>query len=220
MQYRTIKLLLVGLLLMLTAFPGLVSAQEGFDEMIPPDLDQQPCAVQFKTEDLTGNRSNGIPNNTLQVAVWYDGHVTEEQELYIEIANAQGITGWIVVGGQNDRVGFINNFSNQITTREYEMGECTLTGKVMVKGVIPNGVIDGMAFGLLHKNAKGQYRLYQSHSTNLKMTNDYVGMWPLGFNDATFAGRVPQVTTGFGREVARTLVTSAKYLDDGVYVLP
>lgn len=175
--------------------------------------------VSFVSTDLTSNRASGLPNNRAQIVIWYDGNVVNKPAVKIQYADPSGATGSIVVGGVTDPGGLIDRFSTQVETREYALGNCTITGLVNVGGVTPDGVIDGMAIGIYTKNGAGQYDLWQSWSGPLPTNSHYVGGWPAGVTDAWFAARTPQLSNNFSRQQARTIITSAKYLTNGVHNL-
>ncbi|MFN8490827.1 MAG: hypothetical protein U0350_24760 [Caldilineaceae bacterium] len=171
------------------------------------------CKVAFISQNLTSNRSSGLPNNRLQATLWYDGDPSANPTVGVEYTDGS-VTGWLLIGGTNPG-GKIDNFGVRINTREYDLGGCELTGNLRIAGTIPNGVIDGVAIGLYHKNAQGRYRLLRSQSNNLNTMSDFVGAWPIGYGDAWMATQMPQVTDPFAFLQARTMITGAKYLPDG-----
>lgn len=178
-----------------------------------------PSCVTFVSTNFTSNRGSGLPNNRAQIVIWYDGNVVNQPAVKIQYADPTGATGSIVIGGPTDPGGLIDRFSTQVETREYNLGNCTITGLVSVGGVTPDGVIDGMAIGIYTKNGAGQYDLWQSWSGPLPTNSHYVGGWPAGITNAWFGARTPQLSNNFSRQQARTIITSAKYLTNGVHNL-
>jgi uncharacterized repeat protein (TIGR01451 family) len=179
------------------------------------------CGLTHVTNNLQSNRGSGLPTNTLQVAAWYDGTINPSTppRLRIEyIDPATRAIGWITIG-QGFVGGPIDPFGAQIETRQYNLGSCQLTGVVDVRGNVANGMVDGLAFGLYTKNAGGQYKLCQSRAATLNSTSDFVGGWPLGLDDGTFAARATDVTDWFARQQGMTTIMSAQYAQDGRYNL-
>jgi hypothetical protein len=179
-----------------------------------PVPDRTDCDVEYLGGDLTGNRYNGLPPRHLQVVVFYDGH-DSSPELQIGLTGGGSIT----VGGESAG-GPIEPFGRVIETREYELYDCRPDGRFEISGVDPNGVIDGLAFGVLWTDDAGRYTMLKSNGPGPSSGGAaFVGMWPLGFGNDDFAARTAAITTGFGRESARTIITGAALLDDGELVI-
>jgi len=174
------------------------------------------CGVRYLTQNLTSNRYSGLAKNRLQAVAWYDGSSNANPTLRLEyIDPANRAKGWITVGGNSDPGGKIDRFNTQIESREYDLGSCVLTGITEVNGVINDGVVDGLAFGLYSKNNSGKYGLCQSWSNSLNRKSDYIGGWPLGFSSSTFSARTSQISNGIAREQALMAITGAKLLGNG-----
>lgn len=95
-------------------------------------------------EDLTSDRRNMLPNDTLQVVAFYDGKNDAVTALGIEVEiqnNGEPIIDWMWIDG-------LRPASDVIETREYSMAGAFPTGRFAMEGVSPNGTIDGVAFGL------------------------------------------------------------------------
>lgn len=211
MFIRQVKMILLASLLLVTSHALTVQAAD-------VKATAPACEVSFKSEDLSSNRYSALTPGTLQAVVWYDGAVDQNNPPILQIQYTDGLaTDWITIGGPKDPGGTIEKFDTQVETREYNLGKCELTGVIKVDGVTPDGMVDGMAFGLYVKDIQGHYRLLQSHSHDYNVTSDYVGAWPLGFNDATFMTRTPQITDGIARGQAKMTIISAKYLEPGLY---
>lgn len=164
----------------------------------------------FKTENLTSNRYSGLPVNTLQVVAFYDGKGTAA--VNIEYKDSAGATGWITVKG-------IPKFDTKIVTQEFSTGGVTLTGNFTVEGVTADGVVDGLAFGLLWRDSRGAYHILRSNSSASASAACFVSAWPLGMNSDTFYIRAPQVTDPFARETALAVISGAKLIANGAHSL-
>ena len=80
----------------------------------------------YLTDDLTAN-SSGMPDDTLQVVLFYDGSAPANVELRIQYIDNQNSTCWFTV--QN-----LDLFFNEINTREYDLNGAQLTGNFEVFG--------------------------------------------------------------------------------------
>ncbi|MEW6736022.1 MAG: hypothetical protein AB1489_32305 [Acidobacteriota bacterium] len=171
------------------------------------------CGICFITENLQSNRFDGMAAGTLQVVILYDGATTNTPLLRIHLNNGSSIT----IGGSNPG-GAIDKFTQQIETRQYSIGSLQPTGAFTISGMVGDGVIDGLAFGVFWKDSSGYYHVLKSNS-NLSVTGaTFVSAWPIGMDTATFNARVPQVTDGFAREQAFMTITGAKLLpNNGTY---
>ncbi|MCX4244787.1 hypothetical protein [Paraliomyxa miuraensis] len=158
-------------------------------------------------DDLTSNRFSGLPANRLQIVLFYDGQ--GEATFGFEYKDPSGTVGWINIPG-------IPTF-NRIITKEYDLRGCTLTGNFVVEGAVPNGVVDGLAFGLLWRDDQQGYHILRSNAPHTVTTAPFVSAWPLGMNHSTFASRAPQLTDWCARETAFAVVSGAKLLPSGKY---
>ena len=125
-----------------------------------------------------------------------------------ETIDSAGNLSWTTLKG-------IVKFDTKITTAEYSIEGCSLTGNFVVEGVTADGVVDGLAFGLMWKDARGCYHILRSNSSALLTSATFVSAWPLGMDNSTFAGRVPQVTDGYARGTAFAVISGAKLLANG-----
>ena len=184
------------------ALPGAPAAEASIAEA---------CRVAHTGNDFASNRFNGIPNGTLQATVWYDGNVGAPS-LKLQLKAPSGAMGFITIGA-NFPGGSIEPFTT-IETRQYSIGECRLTGLVEVAGVVPNGAIDGIAFGLMAKYSDGTFRVVKSVGKP-SGSADFVGSWPISVNTQTFQQRATELTNGFAQEQGWMMLYGAQYLGNG-----
>lgn len=212
MTMRSIQRMTIVLLLCASALAAAtVSARPASAAIADHGRDARPssCDVEYLGSDLTGNRHNALPAGRLQVVLFYDGSDDGSPTLNIQLNDGSSID----VGGRNPG-GHIEPFGREIATREYDVGGCAPTGEFRVSGVVPNGVIDGLAFGLLWRDADGRYTMLKSPA-GADTGAMFVGMWPLGFNNDQFEARTSTITTGFGRSSARAIITGAALAPNG-----
>ena len=183
----------------------------GLAAMLLPAGQAMACnAPVYLTDDLTPNVSNSIPADTLQVVLFYDGAAPANVELRAQYIDNTSTTCWMTI--QN-----LDAFTTEINTREYDLNGAQLTGNFEVVGATTNGVIDGLAFGLFWKDSGLKYHIVKSNQTGGTTQADFVGMWPLMMNDATFAARTPQITDGDARWQARKTIGGAALVGNGYY---
>lgn len=183
------------------------------DDPDSPDLVQERvdrCQARFTSQDLSGNRGGAIARNTLQVVMFYDGEPHRQVEVRLGLSDG----GWIAIGG-DAQGGPIAEFNTRIETRQYDITDCALTGEYEVQGVTPNGVVDGIAIGVLWRDTAGRFTMWKSSRPHAVDRADYVGLWPLGFGNPTFADRTAQITDSFGREAAIAIIVGAQLVGDG-----
>ena len=167
-------------------------------------------APTFVTDNLSSNRFSRLAAGRLQITLFYDGR--DEAGFGFEYQESNGTRGWITISG-------IPSFDH-IITKEYDLHDCTLTGNFVVEGVAPNGVVDGLAFGLFWRDQKQSYHILRSNSSHSTRTASFVGAWPLGMNHKIFATRAPQVKDWCARGTAFATICGAKLLPNGKYHLP
>ncbi len=167
----------------------------------------------YLTDDLTSNRSGALPRETLQVVAFYDGDQPGGVELRFETIDIQGQVCW-------ETIDQLDVFTNSIASREYDLNGVKLTGNFEVVGVVPNGTVDGLAFGLYWKDSADNYHILKSNQASPIGISDFVGGWPVAMGEGTFAARTPQITDGNARAQARATIHGAAMLPDGVYTIP
>lgn len=167
-------------------------------------------APVYKSADLSSNRSSALKTSTLQVICFYDGQGTTA--LSFETIDSAGNLAWTTIKD-------IPNFGTQIITAEYSIEGCSPTGNFVVEGVVANGVVDGLAFGLFWRDARNSYHILRSDSKQTGTVANFVSAWPLGMNNTVFAPRVPQVTDGYARETALAVISGARLLPNGKHSL-
>ncbi len=168
------------------------------------------CDWEYEGENLVGNRGSGLPVETLQVVLFHDGVGSPSLEIGLE-------GGTSITIGDGAPGGEILDFGQGIETRQYRLYNCVPDGTFAVSGHEPNGVVDGLGYGLLWRDENGTYEMIKSEAPQSPESASFVGMWPLGMNDATFAERTPQITDSFGRESAQAILFGAELVPNGNY---
>jgi hypothetical protein len=170
------------------------------------------AAPTLQNVTLSSNRGNALPAGTLQVICFYDGN--DACAFGFEYKDIDGTTGYIWLKG-------IKQFDTEIRTAQLSLNGSTLTGRFSVSGVRANGVVDGLAFGLFWRDARGGFHILRSNSEAPSTGAAFVGAWPLGgWSADRFMQKVTAGTDGFARETALAVICGAKLLPDGDYVIP
>jgi hypothetical protein len=175
------------------------------------------CTVSYISNNFTSNRGYAMPNNRLQVAIWYDGTYNPDLTVKVQYHDSAGNTGLITIGG-TAAGGVLQPYGIKINTREYDLGGCEVSGIIGVSGVLPNGVIDGVAAGMYHRNASGRHQLLQSKGLVTNTASDFVGAWPIQLDDNNFRTWTPDIgpsTFEVARFQARMAIVGAQYVQDG-----
>lgn len=172
--------------------------------------------------NYTPERNGMLPTDRLQVVAHYDGSGTAAR-LDIKLRNPvtnQCCTLSVRLPGQ---------WAVQAT--EYEMNGFEPTGEFTVSGAIPNGSVDGVAFGLYMHTLAGERWIIKSKSPGLAVTTpNFVGSWPTAWDQATWDAMLP-AGLGFpyapnsyeayvARRQAQSTLSGAQLLPNGTHTVP
>jgi len=157
----------------------------------------------FVGNDFVYNRFDAMPAEEINIAAYYDGSGNAELGIKVDCA---GTAEWIMVGPLTAGV---------IETVAYDLNGCTVDGRAGVRDVVPNGVVDGIAFGVFWKDANGDSHIHKS--TGDMGGQAVMGIWPLGFasDSAWISGAAPNIVNG--TEIVRSLIPGSVLMDNGVY---
>ena len=163
-------------------------------------------------EDLIANRYTSLPLQRLQVVAFYDGAASPTTTLAFELAGGEPRrVEWITLQG-------LRKFVERIETREYQLAPgWSPTGRATIRGVVPDGVLDGVAYGLSWRDDAGAFHVVRSRDAQGSPSPNSVCAWPLALPQDKLEARTPQITDSFGRDAARLAICGAQVLPDGVY---
>lgn len=187
------------------------------EEPQQPKQTQQtnPFPVQseyFVKNQLTYLRGYSIPKNTLQMAVFYDGSNHAELEFEVVPSYSQGSSKWIKIEG-------IPAYDNIATFQFDFRGEYVPTGCLRINKMTPNGVIDGVALGMIFRDHKGEFSLIKSRNPNSGQLT-FVGMWPAGMNDKTLSQRLRKAKSHSAIAQVKVMLFGSEYMGIGDHCLP
>ena len=166
------------------------------------------AAPTFRGTDFDSNRFGAIPPDTLYVAVFYDG--AGSARVGIEVMCSTG-PQWI-------RSRPITGFSiDGVATASYDLDGCEPSGRVEIRNVVPNGVVDGLAMGMAWVDGADDWHILKTNGS--RSGQHIVGLWPLGggSSDTWLAANSPGITNPSGQELLRTIMPGAVLLDNGIY---
>ena len=157
-------------------------------------------APTYLSDDLSSNRFSRLPANRLQLVLFYDGR--GEATFGFEYKDPSGTVGWINVPG-------VPPF-DRIMTKEYDLRGCTLTGNFVVEGVVPNGVVDGLAFGLMWCDGDQHYHILRSNAPQPIKTTVRVSALPSNITSSGERTRSKKRGCSLPRSAPTTITRSAR----------
>lgn len=189
-------------------------------------LSDPSCLGSSSCVDLmncfTPDRSGALPADTLQVVAFYDGDGVASLDIHL-IDPITGDCCVLTVGG------LVNTI---ISTDEYYTYGYVPTGVFDISGVVPNGSVDGVAFGLYWRDTAGVRWLLRSRTIGGAASGpNFVGGWPLALDETNWDGRMPQLAfpnacysssydAFVARRQAQMTVSGAQLLGNGTWNIP
>jgi hypothetical protein len=164
---------------------------------------------------FTDDRFGAFPVDTLQIVAVYDGLGTADLRLHLQHPAT----------GQCCTIDVLGIGSATITTVEYTLNGYEPIGMFEISNVQPNGVIDGVAFGLYGRRANGERYVFRSSDlASGAVTPNFVGGWPVAWTQADWDAKLTLPNTNFDEFVARRqaqiTLSGAQFLGDGVWEKP
>ena len=169
--------------------------------------------VTFVGHDLRSVRHQQVPDSLVQIAVFYDGRDDGNTRVMLELENtAQGTRAWLPLGP-------LPKFTRQINTWEFRLKpDSRFTGQLRVENTINDGVVDGVAVGILTPTADGQFGFKRTQSAVNLSTPNTVCAWPLKLLDLEIPALTPQIRDHSVETISRILC-GAQLVPDGTYQL-
>lgn len=166
------------------------------------------------SRNLSSDFRGWMPADRAQLVAFYDGDARARPTLRLQCRNGRS-TFWFGVSAlpRSSQTG-----AGTIETREFAMNGCVPTGRVSLSGIIPDGVIDGVAFALRFKDPQGRAHIIRSEAADATRPVT-VGLWPLAMTPEQFAAQTSHITDPRARQQARVLLFGAQYLGNGVHDL-
>lgn len=164
---------------------------------------------------FTDDRSSAFPVDTLQIVAVYDGLGTAD--LHIKVQHP--------VTGHCCDIDVLGISVSTITAVEYALNGYEPVGQFTISNVQPDGVIDGVAFGLYGRRGNGERFIFRSSDlASGAGTPNFVGGWPVAWSQADWDSKLTLPNTNYDEFVARRqaqiTLSGAQFLDNGVYSKP
>lgn len=170
------------------------------------DVNAEPA----KSSPLTSNRYSALAPGTAQVVVFYDGNDSENLIVELEYLRPNGTVGVLAHT-------HLAPFNRSIAMEQWNMFGSKFTGKISVRGTVPNGVIDGVAVGVFFKDHSRAHHVYKTAPLP-NPTATFFGMWPLGMPIEEFSHKT-QVTDPFILQQGYATLSGAALVGDGTFVM-
>jgi beta-lactamase regulating signal transducer with metallopeptidase domain len=162
-------------------------------------------------QDLPSIRNQNPPTEEVHLAVFYDGVDYGQAHVRLKIIN-QDQQAWVSIGPLQKFNQFIHTWHLQLTPGSY------FNGEYEVIGVEPDGMVDGVAVGLISSSAEGELIALQSKGAPQGQVPNFICSWPLGLYDEEFIAVLPQLTAD-NPDSVRRLLCGAQLVGNGVHQL-
>lgn len=175
-----------------------------------------PCS--FANAPFTSDRFGALLPDRMQLVAHYDG---------------SGVNAYLTMEMRNPQTGHCCTLrvrmlpQSQILAQEFVLGGYEPTGEFTVSGAVPNGAVDGIAFGLYVRDVSGNRWMLKSHANGLASADpNFAGGWPMAWGEATWDSMLPAglggtgVTGFFARRQAQATLAGAQLLPNGTYIVP
>ena len=92
------------------------------------------------------------------------------------------------------------------------------TGEYEVTGVVPDGVVDGVAIGMIGMDFDGNLNILKSEGEIQNETPNFVCSWPLGLYDDELVPSLPQLSSD-NPDSVRRLLCGSQLVGNGSHLL-
>lgn len=182
----------------------------------PSCINTPPCVILLPNT-FTPDRFGNLPIDRMQVVAMYDG--TGDATLEINLWNPDTRECcWLEIFPINNK---------DIVAQEYDMVGFEPTGRFRISGVTPDGVIDGVAFGIYMHDASGDRWHFRSAAPGQgSAIPNFVGGWPIAWSEAGWDARLPSWMAGgdfdhfVSRRQAQVALSGAQLLHNGEWGVP
>ncbi|MEN7341966.1 MAG: M56 family metallopeptidase [Pseudomonadota bacterium] len=138
----------------------------------PADSILTPSPVRV----MTSMRYDGPPAGTVQIVLFYDGAVSEKSYFDIEIVSTETGAGFWA------RTSELPKFDTEVPMWELSVAKgYRPSGRVRVGGLVADGYVDGLAYGLVWRDHSRAYHRLRSESPTPVDYPNAVCHWPLAF---------------------------------------
>ncbi|WP_395374601.1 M56 family metallopeptidase [Marinicella sp. W31] len=166
--------------------------------------------IQLVSHDLPLLRSEKVPKGDLHLSAFYDGHDRQNTYLHLQLENQDKRKTWV-------RLGPLKKFTEHIHTWHFKLSEgVELTGQYKISGVEPDGVVDGIAIGLVSLSHSGEFKILKTQGPIVGEVPNVLCSWPLWMGERKFNKVLPQMTYSKPESVQR-LLCGSQLMGNGEY---
>ncbi|HOP21603.1 MAG TPA: M56 family metallopeptidase [Gammaproteobacteria bacterium] len=161
--------------------------------------------------DLPSLRArNPIPGEVF-LSVFYDG--INNQNTFVKLKlKKENSSSWLTIGP-------LKKFNEYIHTRHIKLNDgVNFTGEYEVTGVVPDGVVDGVAIGMIGMDFDGNLNILKSEGEIQNETPNFVCSWPLGLYDDELVPSLPQLSSD-NPDSVRRLLCGSQLVGNGSHLL-
>ena len=169
--------------------------------------------IELISYDLPSFRTGSIDNGSIHISTLYDGKDKNNTFIEFEFSTEESNhSTWL-------KLGPLKKFTNQIQTWNYKtINGAFLTGKYRVSGVVPDGVVDGVAVGIYYTDDNDKLIIHKSVGPIVNKTPNIICSWPLDLKDKMITKYTPQLTS-YNAESIKRMLCGSQLLVDGIYFI-
>lgn len=204
-QYKPTKLfhkMHVLFFILLSVLSGCLVVNDSLMDMVTDE-------VTLLGNEIPPLRNTNIEKGQIILSAFYDGENRENTFIYFEF-NIDNKSKWL-------KLGPLEKFNEKIHTWHFSMDEkAELTGKYKVTGVTEDGMIDGVAIGMIISNHFNEVVVNQSHMKVNGQLPSLICSWPLDLHDDDLLKVLP-LNSDKKLDSVKRLLCGAQLVGNGEY---
>ncbi|WP_395373700.1 M56 family metallopeptidase [Marinicella sp. W31] len=168
--------------------------------------------VKLISQDFDSFRSAKLSKGHFYLTLMYDGAQDQETVAELEVISRTGQKTWLVLGP-------LKKFTEVVYTWHFKLlNGAALSGRYRINGVIPDGVVDGVAMGLLVSDFEGNISIKKTKSEIIREIPNIVCSWPLKIEEFRFMTLMPQLSVN-NPDSAERMICGAMLMGNGEFTL-
>ncbi|MCB1582874.1 MAG: M56 family metallopeptidase [Xanthomonadales bacterium] len=166
--------------------------------------------VELISHELPLLRNEKLPKGDIHLSAFYDGYNNQNTYFELQLKDSHGQEKWV-------RLGPLKKFTEHIPTWHLRLTKgVELTGQYRVVGVEPDGMVDGVAIGLVSLSHAGEYQILKSQGPIEGEVPNVLCSWPLWMGEKKFNQVLPQMTDSSPESVQR-LLCGSQLMGNGIH---
>ena len=168
--------------------------------------------VQLISQDFDSFRNAKLSKGHFYLTLLYDGTSDQETTAELEIVSPNGHRTWLTFGP-------LKKFTDVVYTWHFRLLKgAALSGRYRINGVVPDGVVDGVAMGLLVSDFDGNISIKKTKSEIVGEIPNVVCSWPLRIEEMRLMSLMPQLSVN-NPDSAERMICGAMLMGNGEYQL-